>query len=184
MIQQQHVRGTRWFGNYCCCCCSSPAILPAVSQIYLAYDTIVMGFLSSRPFHCFLSSIYTTPLHTRPTSYWQYYELIYYHTIPLGSNLSLLRSLSASFTCLTGMRGAAGGRQSATAKPRWYAYVLLYVWNFIVAILKTQTFMCALRETHTAFCLYRVYHGHTKNPIHLFCTRVWRLVYHTNVHIS
>ena len=51
----------------------------------------------------------------------RYYELILYHAVPLGSNLSLLQSFSASFTtCLTGMRGAAGGRQPAAAKPTWY----------------------------------------------------------------
>ena len=66
MIQQQYVRGTRWFGDYCCCC-SSPAILPPGTRMYVP-----------------------------------------------GSNLSVLRSLSASFTtCLTVMRGAAGGRQPA-----------------------------------------------------------------------
>ena len=50
----------------------------------------------------------------------QNYELILYHTVPLGSYLSLLQPLSASFsTCLTGMRGAEGGRQPAAAKPPW-----------------------------------------------------------------
>ena len=97
MIHQQHVRSTRWFGDICCCCGSSPVILPAGARIYLAYDTIVMDFSSSRPFHCFLSSIYSNPLQTRSTSYSQYYKLVQYHTVPLGSNLSLLRALSDSF---------------------------------------------------------------------------------------
>ena len=59
MMRQQYVRGTRWFGDYCCsCCCSSPAILPAgTRRMYLAYDTIIMDFLSCfRPFHCFLQA--------------------------------------------------------------------------------------------------------------------------------
>ena len=58
----------------------------------------------------------------------QYYELIFYHTtVPLGSNLSLLQSLSASFTTsLTAMRGPAGGRQPAAKKPPWYIYILYH----------------------------------------------------------
>ena len=68
---QQYVRGNRWFGDYCCCCCTSPAILPTGTRMCLAYDTIIMDSSSSRPFHCFLLSIYTNPLHTRSTSYLQ-----------------------------------------------------------------------------------------------------------------
>ena len=68
MIQHHYLRGTRWFCDYCCCC-SSPAVLPAGTRIYLAYDTIIMDFASSRPFHCFFPSMYTDPLHTRSTSY-------------------------------------------------------------------------------------------------------------------
>ena len=82
MIQQQYVRGTRWFGDYCYCCCCSLALLPAGTRIYLTYDTMIMDFSSPRPFHCFLPSIYTNPLHTRSTSYLQYYENIENHTTP------------------------------------------------------------------------------------------------------
>ena len=88
--------------------CSSPVILPTGTHMYLAYDTIIMESSSSRRFHCFLPPIYTNtnPLHTRSTSYLQCFDLIENHTVPLGSQLSFLRSLSASFaTCLTGMRG-------------------------------------------------------------------------------
>ena len=50
VIQQLCVRGTRCFGDYSSrCCCSNPAILPAGTRMYLAYDTIVMEFSSSRP---------------------------------------------------------------------------------------------------------------------------------------
>ena len=40
----------------------------------------------------------------------------------------LLRPLSALFTtCLTGMRGAAGGRQPAAAKPPWSSFEFLLI---------------------------------------------------------
>ena len=70
----------------------------------------------------------------------QYYELILYHTVPLGSNLSLLQSLSASFTtCLTGMRGAAGGCQPAATNPPWYQ--ICYE-NDTMKLFKITTLFC------------------------------------------
>ena len=106
---------------------SSTAILPAGARLYLAYDTVIMDFSSTRPFLCFLPSIYANPLHTRSASYLQYYELIEYHTVPLGSNLSLLQSLSASFTtCLTDMRGTARRASSRRGEAPLYTYVMFY----------------------------------------------------------
>ena len=65
----------------------------------------------------------------------QHYEHILYHTVPLGSNLSLLQSLSASFTtCLAGIRGAAGGRQPAAAKPPGIPVFFTRVLNRLWAI--------------------------------------------------
>ena len=49
---------------------------PVLVHMYLAHDAIIMDFSFFRPFHCFLPSIYTNPVHTRSTSYLQYYELI------------------------------------------------------------------------------------------------------------
>ena len=41
MIQQQYVRGTRRFGDYCCyCCCSSPAILHAGGTIMMDFSVL------------------------------------------------------------------------------------------------------------------------------------------------
>ena len=108
MIQQQCVRGTRWFGDYCCCCCSSPAILPAGTSIYLEYDTIIMDFSSSRTFYCFLPSTYTNPLHARSTSYLHYYRLIKYYT----ASTVLLR-----FVLLPVLR-ACMGPQAGVSPPR------------------------------------------------------------------
>ena len=70
-------------------------------------------------------------LETRSTSYLKYYDLIEYHTEPLGSNLSFLRSPPASFTCFTGRRGAAGGRQPTAAKPPWYKKIPLILLRLI-----------------------------------------------------
>ena len=84
--------------------------------------------------------MYTNPLHTRSTSYLQHYDLIEFHTAPLGSNLSLLQSLFALFaTCLAGMREAAGGRQPATTKPPWYSiqYTVYVVVITLTRIIKS-----------------------------------------------
>ena len=125
MIQQQYVRGTRWIGDYFFCSYSCPAIPTAGTRMHLACDTIIMDFSSSRPFHCFPPSVYASPFHNRSNSYLQHYGLVFYHIVSLGSNLSLLRSLSALFTiCLMGMRRAAGGRRPAAAKPPWYDTVM------------------------------------------------------------
>lgn len=103
--------------------------------MYLAYATTITDFSSSRPFHCLLPSICTNLLHTRShrlTLSFILADLIPHRSL-LGSTLSLLRSVSACFTHLTGMCGAAGVRQPAAgvrqpaaAKPR------LYVWYFLL----------------------------------------------------
>ena len=101
---QQYVEGIRGGFAITAAYVAVP-LTPAGTRMYLAFDTIIItDFASSRPFHCFLPSIYTNPLHTR-TSYLQQHALINYCIVPLGSNLSFLQSLSDSFaTCLAGMR--------------------------------------------------------------------------------
>ena len=42
--------------------------------MYLAHDAIFMNFSSARPFLCSLPSLYTNLLHTRSTSYSQYFN--------------------------------------------------------------------------------------------------------------
>ena len=57
--------------NCCCCCCGRTAILPVDTRMYLACDTIIMDFSSSRPVRCFVPSLYTNLYNRSITSYFQ-----------------------------------------------------------------------------------------------------------------
>ena len=79
VIQQQYVRGTRWFGDYCCCCrsSSSPAILPAGTRIICTWHVIRSSWISRPPDRSFAFSLQyiqppstVAPPHTCNTMNW------------------------------------------------------------------------------------------------------------------
>ena len=152
MKQQQYVRGTRLCGDYCCrCCCSSPAILPAGrTRMYLACDTIIMDFASSRSFHCFVSSINANPLHTRSTSYFCNSTICFITTpYPLAAicrfyDPSSLGSQRALRACAESQVGASPPRRSPPCKIVKYQVFIVFAFSLFFCII----LICLLRTSN------------------------------------
>ena len=96
-------------------------LLPLCAAILLLLQLVMLVPLAAAVHH--LTPATCGVLHTNSTqqylpSFFFYFERKYFST-PLGSTVAFVRP-RLSLVTITGMRGAAGGPQPATAKPRLY----------------------------------------------------------------
>ena len=110
----------------------------------------------------------TNPHHTRSTSYLQYSELIKYHTVPLGSNLSLLCGpspprLPVLRACAEPQAGVSPPRRSSSGIlyfQAFYSYTAVFRSTILLVLCLLAVFQMlplALGGLHCSYSQYSQY---------------------------